>query len=499
METAIRLDGRSLTPQALLAVERGASVELSPEARQLVQASADWYTQISPHELLRDKRSWLSGGGVDDATDSAEDLVRDFILGHCAGVGEPLDPTVVRGLIAARANVFAVGCSGVRPSFVEEMLHWLSLDVVPVVPSQGALGGAGSVALAHLAAVLCGWGGYVWRDGARVAVRDVTGLPFLKPNEKEALALINGDTLSVVLAASACVRARQLLETAESACALSFEVVRADRRCLDARAMAARHHPGPIAVAARLRSRLEGSEWCRDGTPPDPFSVRCAPAVLGTAWDALEQVEGVVARELNAAIDNPLVFLGEGLIEAGNFHGAPIALAMDHLKIGLVQVASIAERRIFRLTYGQLSGLPSFLVPGTGLNSGLMLAQYTAASLVSEARGLAHPASVDSIPTVQHREDHLPMSPIAARGALSITELLADVVAIELMCAAQGIDCLVASEGGERSLGRGSAQSRSEVRRWVARWEDDRALHPDLVALGRAVRAGRFSSIQGGW
>jgi histidine ammonia-lyase len=210
-----------------------------------------------------------------------------------------------------------------------------------------------------------------------------------------------------------------------------------------------------------------------------------------------------VTRELNAAVDNPLVFAASReVLEGGNFHGAPVALVMDHLKAGLTQVGSIAERRLFRLTYGQLSGLPSFLVHGTGFNSGLMLAQYTAASLVSECKGLSHPASVDSIPTIQHHEDHISNGPSAASGALQIVDLLADVVAIELLCAAQGLDLRVAGDAvddeGQKvrvepgHAGRGTRSILAAVRAVVPRWDADRVLHPDLRALGAAVRAGRF-------
>jgi len=228
-----------------------------------------------------------------------------------------------------------------------------------------------------------------------------------------------------------------------------------------------------------------------EGRRPDPFSIRCAPAVIGTASEAVAHVALVVGRELNAAADNPLVFPDEGgLVEAGNVHGAPVALAMDHLKMALTQVASLSERRVFRLTYGQLTGLPSFLVENTGLNSGLMLAQYTAASLVSECKVRSHPASVDSIPTVQHHEDHVSMGPIGARQALMVVDLLSDVLAIELLCGAQALDLLV---DDALTPGLGTGATWSKVRVLVAPWERDRVLHRDLHALGIAVRSGVFS------
>jgi histidine ammonia-lyase len=298
-----------------------------------------------------------------------------------------------------------------------------------------------------------------------------------------------------------------LLHTSISSCALSFDVCAADLHCLDEEAMAVRGHPGAIYVAKQLRRLLKNSELVTMGRKPDPFSIRCAPIVLGAAWDALGHVTEVVERELNAAATNPLVLSNGEVIEAGHFHGAPVALAMDHLKIALTQVASISERRTFRMTYGQLSGLPSFLLKSTGLNSGLMLAQYTAASLVSECKGWSHPASVDSIPTVQHHEDHCSMGAIAGKGAMIILDLLADVLAIELLCGAQGLDFHLAGESvgedGEivsvpsRKPGDRAKEVYEDVRSRVPRWQDDRVLHPDMAALGTAVRAGVFSELEG--
>ena len=321
-------------------------------------------------------------------------------------------------------------------------------------------------------------------------------------DEHEALASINGATLTTAVGGLCCARAKRLLQTSISTCALSFDVCTADLHCLDPEAMAARGHEGAIYVAKQLRRLLKNSELVTLGRKPDPFSIRCAPVVLGAAWEAFEHVRGIVERELNAAATNPLVLEDGQVVEAGNFHGAPVALAMDHLKVALTQVASISERRTFRMTYGQLSGLPSFLLKSTGLNSGLMLAQYTAASLVSECKGWAHPASVDSIPTVQHHEDHASMGAIAGKGALIILDLLADVLAIELLCGAQGLDFHLAGErvgeDGElvsvppRKPGERAREVYQDVRALVPRWQDDRALHPDLEALGAAVRQGVF-------
>ncbi len=483
------LDGRALTPAEVEAVAVGlAPVRLSDASRSLMQASADWYARHGDAHILRSKWQWLVGGQppVHD-----EDVVRCFVESHCAGVGDALPEPEVRALLLTRANALAAGWSGVRPQLVERLLEALNRRWTPVVPGQGSVGAAGCVSLAHAARVLLGLGGEVVVDGRLAPATDV--VPALDATEKEALSLLNGSSFATALAALAVARARRLLSAAEGACALSMEVVRADLRALAARPAESRGHPGIAASTRRLRELLTGSELVAEGRKPDSFSFRCAPTVLGAARDALDHVHEVVSRELNGATDNPLVFPGHGVVEGGHFHGAPVGLAMDHLKIALVQVASISERRVFRLTYGQLSGLPSFLVPSSGVDSGLMLAQYTAASLVSEAKLLAMPGSVDSVPTVQHQEDHVSMAPIAARSALEVIDRVADVVAIELLCAAQGLDLRRDEDSGLRP-GVGTAALHEQVRARVERWIDDRILHPDLAALGAAVRQGVFSA-----
>lgn len=490
----IRLDGRSLSIDQLFRISLGEPAELDPAAAAAMRANV---ASARPGEsVLERKRQWLVGEHA--AGMSADELARAFILGHCAGVGDPFPDAVVRAVLAARANVLAGALTGSRPEAAEILLSMLRAGVLPRVPSQGSVGAAGDLApLAHIAAVACG---YTGRDPA---------LPPFRPTAKEALALINGATVTAALAALACARARRVLDAAIAACAMTFEVVRADPGCIDPRPLIARGHPGAVAVAERLRALLEGSASVLPGGEPDAFSIRCAPAVLGSALDALEHTEAVITRELNGAADNPLLFDGEW-VEAGNFHGSPVALAMDHLRIALSSVASQSERRTFRLTYGQLShGLPSFLVPGTGLNSGFMLAQYTAASLASECKGLAWPASVDSIPTVQHHEDHVSMGPISARRTLETLECLADIVAIEALLAAQGLDLRARGRawgpsGEPLEAPRTPPPPALERLRLVLRaeipfWEDDGVLRPALAAAGRLVRAGALAGPPSGW
>jgi len=465
-----------LALEDLIAVAHGAPVEVDPAARAALRG---WDGPV-----LRDKRQWLVGAHA--AAHPEADLPRLFILGHCAGVGAPLPREVVRAAIAARAQVLLQGCSGVRPACIDVLVDMLNEGVHPVVPAQGSVGAAGDLApMAHVARVAAALDG------------PVPGLRPFSPTQKEALALINGVSLSCALAAVAVSRAERVLAGAVDAAAMSLEALRAAPGCLDPRALSLRGHPGVAKVGAALRARLEGSALVVQGRPPDAFSVRCAPQVLGAALDAAASARAVVEAELGAVSDNPLcLWPADGgapeLVEAGNFHGASLGLAMDHLKAALTQAATISERRTFRLTYGQLSSdLPSFLVPGTGLNSGFMLAQYTAASLASECKGLSHPASVDSIPTVQHHEDHVSMAPIAARTALMVIECVADIVAIEAMLAAQALDLR------RRGLGEGGAQIapaidalRAQVRAVVNFWEDDGVMHPELAAAGALLRAG---------
>jgi len=493
----VLLDDGGLTVDEVAAVAHGAPLRLGALARARMVEGVGWWKQHGDSHILHSKWEQVMGG---PAPEGRREAVKRFLVDHCAAVGEPLSVPVVRALIACRAQVLSQGVSGVRPEVVDRLLELLATDRIPVIPETGPVGAAGSSALAHMARVALGFGGELMSADGPVP----SDLPLLEVTEKEALALINGSTLTTAMAALACHRARRLLCSAVAACGLSMEVVRADARCLDPRSFAARGHPGGEAVAAGLRSLVAGSELVSATRSPDAFSIRCAPVVLGAAADALDHIRTVVERELSGTSDNPLVF-SDGMVEAGHFHAAPVAMVMDHLKVALVQVASVAERRIFRLTYGRLSGLPSFLVPGTGVNSGLMLAQYTAASLVAEARGRAVPGSVDSIPTVQHHEDHVSMGPVAARTALDVVELVSDVVAIELLTAAQGLDFRLRGEAVDSegvlvsvppaSPGAGTRAVYDEVRRHVDHWDDDQVLHPDLVAMGTAVRNGDFAEL----
>ena len=490
----ISLDGRSLTCEKLHAIAGGVTVNLADGARRRMQANAD--SVPDGPSVLEAKRRVLVGPASQHL--SPDELCRAFVRSHCAGVGEPFSDEVVRAAIAARANVLAGGVTGCRPEAAEVLVAMLNHQVHPTVPCQGSVGAAGDLApLAHIAWVACGYGG------------QHEALPEFSPEPKEALALINGCSVTTALAAQAVVRAQRVLDNAVAVTAMTMEVVQADWGAVDSRPLVARGHPGAVAIAERLRELLDGSTQVVRGREPDAFSVRCSATVLGAAYEALEQAKTVVERELNGAGDNPLLFDGEW-VEGGNFHGAPIGLAMDALKIALTHVATLSERRTFRLTYGHLSrGLPSFLVPGTGLNSGFMLAQYTAASLASECKGLSHPATVDVIPTVQHHEDHVSMGPIAARMALEVLECVADILAIEAVLAAQGLDFrrrgLAWDADGHRvpaptvDLAPRVEQLWSTVRESIDFWDDDGVLHPVLARAGQLVRQGSLTTQSGPW
>ena len=476
----ILLDGATLTPDTLHDIAQGAPVQIHPNAAWAMRTNAQTTPQGS--SILANKRRWLIGDhatGMDDA-----ELARAFILGHCTGVGDPLPAPIVRAAIAARVNVLAQGVSGCRAAAAGVLLAMLNKGVTPTVPSQGSVGAAGDLApMAHIAAVACG---YLDASDA---------LPDFSPTPKEALALINGVSLTTALASFAIVRARRVMESAIIAAAMSMEVVRADTRCIDDRALSL-GHAGQRLIGRRLRDLLDGSTLATPHRSPDAFSIRCTPQVMGAVWRTLMFSTVEVKNELNAVSDNPLLLDGTW-VEAGNFHGASVAMAMDHLKVALAQLATLSERRTFRLTHGQLSkGLPSFLVDGTGLNSGFMLAQYTAASLASECKTLSHPASVDTIPTVQHHEDHVSMGPIAARQALRMVECVADIVGIELMLAAQGLD--LRRRSGESIAPRIAAHQQT-IREVISFWEDDQVMHPDIAAAGALVRSGALLGAPVAW
>ena len=413
-------------------------------------------------------------------------LQRNLVLSHAAGVGAPLGEPETRAMLLLLAASLARGASGVRPLVVETLVACLDRGVLPVVPEQGSVGSSGDLApLAHVAACLIGEG-EAWRDGRRVPAADAlraAGVAPLSLETKEGLALLNGTHLMAGLGALAVLDAGRLARLADVAGAMSLEALMGTNAAFDARIHALRPHPGQQTVAANLRALTAESgviESHRDCTRvQDAYSLRCMPQVHGSAREAISFARAIIERELGAVSDNPLVFPADGaVLSGGNFHGEVLGLALDTLAIGLAQLAGISERRCDRLVNPLTNeGLPPFLARGGGVNSGYMIAQYTAAALVAELKTLTHPASVDSIPTSGLQEDYNAMGAGAALKARRAVALARQVLAIELLLAAQALDLRAPLVPG-----RGSRAARDAVRRRIAPLADDRYLKPDLDA-----------------
>ncbi|MGE0312166.1 MAG: histidine ammonia-lyase [Lautropia sp.] len=423
------------------------------------------------------------------AHDRLAELQRNLVRSHAVGTGDPLAPPVVRLVLATKALSLARGHSGVRPELVDALIALLNADLLPRVPCQGSVGASGDLApLAHLACVLIGEGEVAAADGEVLdgaeALRRVGLAPFVL-GPKEGLALLNGTQVSTALALAALFDAERVFAAALLSGALSLEAIQGSIRPFDARVHAARGQPGQIAVAAAVRGLLEGSEIVPShadcGRVQDPYSVRCIPQVMGACLDNLTRAARTLEIEANAASDNPLVF-DDDVISGGNFHAEPVAFAADAIALAVAETGAIAERRIALLLDTGLSGLPAFLVRDSGLNSGFMIAQVTAAALASENKSLAHPASVDSLPTSANQEDHVSMATFAARRLHAMVRNTAVVVGIEAMAAAQGIELKRAPAGALRS----SAALEREIvaiRARVAFLERDRFLANDIEAM----------------
>jgi len=423
-----------------------------------------------------------------------EELQLRLLRSHACGVGDVYPDEVVRAAMLLRANALAKGRSGARPELVELLLECLDRGVLPVVPSRGSVGASGDLApLAHLALPLVGEG-EAWLDGERLPGREALERAGLAPTTllaKEGLSLVNGTQFMAAFAALGLVRARRLAKAVDVACAVTLEAVQGSRSSFIPQVHALRPLRGQQDSAANVLVLLEGSaineahRWC--DKVQDAYSLRCAPQVHGAARDLLDYVDYTVSVELNAATDNPLVLAeDELLVSNGNFHGQPLAFALDALAMAVAELANIAERRVERLVNPSLSGgLPPFLTTDGGLNSGFMIPQYVAASLVSENKVLAHPASVDSIPTSAGQEDHVSMGNAAGLKAWQVLANAEWAVAIELLAGVQGVEFLAPLEPG-----RGVATARAFVRRLSPRLTDDRPLGGEIDAVAAAIRDG---------
>ena len=487
----VLLDGYSLTVAEVIKVARDfAEVGLSDSGRKQIIASREIVEKI----LASETPVYGISTGFGDfsrifiSKEKREKLQRNLILSHATGVGEYLPEDVVRAAMLLRANSLAKGYSGIRLSTVEMLLAMINNRVYPAIPSQGSVGASGDLApLSHLVLVMLGEG-EAFVDGQLVSGADAlarSGLTPITLGGKEGLALINGTQIMTAVGCIVWHDAVNLFKAADVAAGLCVEALRGTRSAFDPRISQVRPHGGQVATTDNLL-RLTAESQIIDShvhctKVQDAYSLRCAPQVHGASKDALRRVEETLLIEINAATDNPLIMPDTGeAISGGNFHGQPVALVMDYLKLAIAEIGNISERRTNRLLDSHLSELPPFLTAYPGEDSGLMIIQYTAASLVSENKVLVHPASADSIPTSANQEDHVSMGTIAARQAGEILKNVQYIVAIECLAAAQGIDFLA-----PLTAGKGTGAAHHAIRQAVPHLEEDRMLAPDI----RTIRA----------
>ena len=496
--TAIRLTGEDLRVADVWSVAvGGAGAELSGDARTKMRAARE-LVERAAHGAREHTYGVNTGFGRFVSRSIPEELTGELQLrllrSHACGVGDAYPAEIVRAAMLLRANTLAKGTSGARIETVELLLACLERGVLPHVPARGSVGASGDLApLAHLALVLVGEG-EAWYEGERMNGSDALAAAGLEPTRleaKEGLSLINGTQFMSAYAALGLVRARRLAQAADVACALSLEALQGSRTSFIPQIHALRPLRGQADSAANILRLLEGSaineahRWC--DKVQDAYSLRCAPQVHGAARDLLDYVDYTVSVELNAATDNPLVLVDdELLVSNGNFHGQPLAFALDALAMATSELASISERRVERLVNPNLSGgLPAFLTTDGGLNSGFMIPQYVAAALVSENKSLCHPASVDSIPTSAGQEDHVSMGNASALKAWQVLANAERALAIELLAGAQGVEFLAPLQPGV-----GVAAARAFVRSLSPRLDDDRPLAGDIEVVAAAIRDG---------
>ncbi len=500
----IQLDGSSLTLDQIARIADGdAQVHVAPAAAERVRAARAVVDRMAAGDaaIYGINTGFGSLADVRIARDALSELQVNLLRSHASGVGEPLPVRAVRAATALRANVLAKGFSGARLETIEALLALLNARIHPRVPSRGSVGASGDLApLAHLALVLIGEGEVIAGDGRTMSGAEALAQAGLKPVSlapKEGLALINGTQPSAAVLALAVFDAERLARAADIIAAMSVDALRGSYHPFEARIHEPRPYDGQRDSAANLHRLLQDSPINRShencGTVQDAYSLRCAPQVHGAAREGLAFARHIVQVEANAATDNPMVFAGSGtqgeIVSGGNFHGAPVALAADVLAMSVVQLASISERRADRLMNATLSGLPAFLTRDGGLHSGYMMSQVAAAALVSEMKTVAHPASVDTIPTSANREDHVSMSMYAALKAAHAVECARQVLAIELMCAAQGLDLLAPLESSPPL-----ARAHALVRSRVARLDRDRPPAPDIVTISRMIADGSLEN-----
>jgi len=432
---------------------------------------------------------------VSISEDELAHLQGNLIRSHAVGVGEFLPDELVRLVMTMKVVALAQGYSGVRPKLIDAICDLINSGIYPCIPSKGSVGASGDLApLAHMSGVLLGIGD-ARVDGMTIPAGEALATAGLQPlvlAPKEGLALLNGTQVSTALALAAAFRAEHVLAAAVTAGAMSADAIKGSDTPFDERIHEVRGHAGQIAVAALLRQLMDGSDIRASHVDcervQDPYSIRCQPQVVGACLDVLTHVCAVLQTEANAVTDNPLVFAESGsILSGGNFHAEPVALAADYLALAIAEIGALSERRIALLIDSHMSGLPAFLVKDSGLNSGFMMAQVTAAALASENKALAHPASVDSIPTSANQEDHVSMATFAARRLSGMLDNVANIVAIELLAAAQGIEFhhpQQSSAALENVI--------EQIRAVSPAYESDRSLAPDIRVIAELVNGGGF-------
>lgn len=496
----IKINGNSLTLRDVVLVSRFLEpVELDEKAIKSINKSRKYVEKI----IKENRVVYGITTGVGELSNTlispgdAEKLQLNLVRSHATSVGEPFPEDVVRGIILLRANALAKGYSGVRPELIGMLISLVNKNVYPYIPSKGSVGASGDLSpLAHLALVLIGEGECVVK-GKRVDAKKVLKEKGIKPltlKPKEGLALINGTQVMAAIGCLVVEEAGLLMKNAQIAGAMSLEALRGTSKAFDEKIQKVRPHPGQIQCAKNIRKIVSESAIITSHVDcdkvQDAYTLRCIPQVYGSIMDTIEYAKKVLEVEINAATDNPLIFADQKeVISGGNFHGEPIAFIMDYLGIALSEIGNISERTIDRLVNPHMSGLPPFLASKHGLSSGFMISQYTAAALVSENKVLAHPASVDSIPTSAGQEDHVSMGSISARHAWEILKNVENVLAIEMLSAAQGIDF------HDLKPGKGTEAAHKVIRKHVSHVDDDRVMYKDIetvrpmIVSGEIVRA----------
>jgi histidine ammonia-lyase len=489
-------DGMTLADLVAAARDR-AKVKLTPESEKKIRQTRKLVDQwVAEGKTIYGVTTGF--GALSDVAISRKDtrqLQKNILMSHAAGVGKPLDEDAVRAIMALRIKDLARGHSGIRLETVEHLIALLNWGVYAVVPEKGSVGASGDLApLAHLALVLLGLGEAFYK-GQRMTGKQVLSKCGLKPIHLEAgegLALVNGTQVMTAIGGLAVYDAMRLCKLTDIAAAMSLEVLMGSRTEFNARIHQVRPHPGQSASADNMERMTRNSEIISSHEDcsriQDAYTLRCSPQVHGASKDAIQYCRNVIETEMNSSTNNPLIFPeSQDFLLGGNFHGQPIALGMDFLSMAVAELANISERRIERLVNPMLSGLPAFLVSDGGLNSGFMIAQYTAAALVSENKVLCHPASVDSIPTSANKEDHVSMGTISARQCREIIDNTEDVIAIELLCAAQALDLFTNLKPGE-----GTLLAYNVIRKSVSNLEADRILSNDIAAMKALIRSGKI-------